>query len=143
MAVNGSNVINGLYGKVWWDGELLVEITSFTANLAINREEVRFNGQMIGDSKMTGMTPSGSMVLKKVYSRVARKIALALKDGKDVRSTLVAKTEDPDAKGTERVALYNVWFNEAILMAFEQGLGSETIPFGFSDFDYPDLIPEN
>jgi len=141
MKVDGTRQINGSYGSVWWDGELLADIESFEAKLSIDRDEVNMAGKVSKDSKMLGWTGEGTMKVKKVYSRAQQKIALAIKAGKDPRSKIVAKLADPQAFGTERVVLYNVWFNEVMLMAFEQKTKlEEDIPFGFSDYDFPDLI---
>ncbi|QMV43742.1 phage tail tube protein [Cohnella cholangitidis] len=139
---NGKRQINGSFGSVWWDGELLADIDSFEAKISIDREEVNMAGSLSKDSKMTGWSGEGTMTVKKVYSRAQRKIALAIKRGEDIRSKIVAKLADPDAYGTERVVLENVWFNEVTLMKFEQKTpGTEDIPFGFSDYNFPDLIP--
>ncbi len=139
--VEGKRLINGTFGSVWWDGELLADIESFEAKITIDREEINMAGSLSKDSKVLGWSGEGTMKLKKVYSRAQKKIAMAIKDGQEVRSKIVAKLADPDAFGTQRVVLYNVWFNEVMLMAFEQKAKlEEDIPFGFSDFDFPDLI---
>ncbi|GAB6086490.1 phage tail tube protein [Alkaliphilus crotonatoxidans] len=141
--LEGSRLINGTFGSVWWDGELLADIESFEAKITIDREEINMAGSLSKDSKMLGWSGEGTLKLKKVYSRAQKKIAMAIKEGRDVRSKLVAKLADPDAYGTQRVVLYNVWFSEVMLMAFEQKAKlEEDIPFGFSDFDFPDLIEE-
>ena len=139
--ITGKRVINGKFGKVWWDGELLAEIQGFESKMTVNREEVPFTGEMAPDSKITGVSMEGTMKLKKVYSRGQRKLVEAYLRGEDPRSTIVAGLDDPDAYGAERVCLGNVWFNEVTLMAFEDGtLGEEEIPFGFTDVKYLDLI---
>ncbi len=139
--VEGKRLINGTFGSVWWDNELLADIESFEAKITIDREEINMAGSLSKDSKVLGWSGEGTMKLKKVYSRAQKKIAMAIKDGQEVRSKIVAKLADPDAFGTQRVVLYNVWFNEVMLMSFEQKAKvEEDIPFGFSDFDFPDLI---
>lgn len=139
--ITGNRVINGKFGKVWWDGELLAEIQGFEAKMTINREEVPFVGEMAPDSKITGVAIEGTMKLKKVFSRGQKKLVEAYLKGEDPRSTIVASLDDPDAYGAERINLSNVWFNEVTLMAFENGtLGEEEIPFGCTDVEYLDLI---
>lgn len=141
--LEGKRLINGTFGTVWWDNELLADIESFEAKITIDREEVNMAGSLAKDSKILGWTGEGTMKLKKVYSRAQKKIAMAIKNGEDIRSKIVAKLADPDAYGTQRVVLYNVWFSEVMLLAFEQKAKlEEDIPFGFSDFDFTDLIEE-
>lgn len=139
--LTGKRTINGKFGKVWWDGELLAEIQGFEAKMSINREEVAFVGEMVPDSKITGVSIEGTLKLKKVYSRGQKKLVEAYLSGKDPRSKIVAGLDDPDAYGAERVSLGNVWFNEVTLMAFENNtLGEEELPFGCTDVEYLDLI---
>lgn len=139
--IKGKNVINGKFGKVWWDGELIAELDGFEVKLTANREEVPMMGEMAPDSKLTGVTLEGTLKFKKMYSRAQKKLAKAFMEGKDPRSQIVASLDDPDAFGAERISLENVWFNEVTLMAFENGtLGQEEVPFGLTDFDFLDLI---
>lgn len=137
----GMKTINGTFGMVYWDGELLFETMSFEANAKIDREDVAMSGSLVADSKIKGIKYEGKMKIKHVYSRGIEKVGNALKKGKDVRSTLVGKLADPDAFGSERIVLYNVWFNELPLMNFEQGkIAEKEFNFGFTDWDMPDLI---
>jgi len=139
--LKGSNQVSGNYGRLWWDGELIAEVESFEAKLSIEREDTGFIGEMAMDSKITGYKGEGSFRVKKFYSRGIEKIAKAVRDGRDPRSELVGRIKDPDGKGTERVVLSNVWFNEVTLMKFERGaLLNEEFSFGFTDFDFPDVI---
>lgn len=139
---DASKVINGTYGTVWVDGELWAEVESFEAKVVISYEDVNFANSGATHKKGTGYAGEGTMTLKKVYSRVQRKVAENLKRGVFPRSTIAGKLADPESYGTERVVLNDVTFNEVMLMKFEQkALGSEEVPFNFSDYDMPDLIP--
>lgn len=135
-------VVNGTYGRVWVDGELWAEVDSFEAKVTISYEDVNFAGEGATYKKATGWAGEGSMTLKKIYSRVQRKMAAAVRKGEYPRCQIVGKVADPDAFGAERVAVNDVTFNEFMLMKFEQKtLGSEEIPFAFSDYDPIDMIP--
>lgn len=138
---DASKVISGTYGTIWVDGELWAEVDSFEAKVTIKYEDVNFANDGATHKKGNGWIGEGSLTLKKVYSRVQRKIAVAVKNGKYPRSQIVGKLADPDAHGTERAVINDVTFNEFNLLKFDQkSLGSEEIPFAFSDFDLPDLI---
>jgi hypothetical protein len=141
--VPGNRQINGRWGQIWWDGELVYEIESFEAKVVANREDVQMAGELDIESKITGLKGEGTMKVKKVYSRGLDKLVKAWTKGTDPRSQLIGKLADPDSYGTERVAINNVWFNEATIMQFEQGQKLEReYPFGFtpSDVTFPDLI---
>jgi len=141
--IPGCRVVSGTYGKVFWDGDLLFEIESFESKVTTDRKDMHFAGDIAADSKMTAIKGDGTMKIKKVFARVQQKLALAFKQGKDPRSQLISSVSDPDAFGTERVVINNVWFTEATLQSFTVGdVTGEDIPFGFgSDYDFPDLIP--
>lgn len=141
--IPGYRQINGSWGQLWWDGELVYEVESFEAKLTPEREDVYQAGSLDVDSKMTALKGEGSFKVKKVFSRGINKLLDAWKNGKDVRCQLIGKLADPDAYGSERCVINNVWFNELTLMQFElkQKLERE-FPFGFtaSDVDFPDTI---
>lgn len=141
--MSGYRQINGSWGQLWWDGELIYEVESFEAKITANREDVPMAGSLDIDSKITSLKGEGSFKVKKVFSRGIKKLLQAWKEGRDVRSQLIGKLADPDAYGSERVVINNVWFNEFTLMQFEMGQKLEReFPFGFtpSDVDFPDTI---
>lgn len=134
-------VINGTYGRVWVDGELWAEVDSFEAKITVNYEDVNFAGEGATFKKGIGWSGEGSMTIKKIYSRVQKKMANDVRKGIYPRFEIVGKLEDPDAHGSERVAIHDVTVNEFLLLKFEQKtLGSEEIPFAFSDYEEVDLI---
>jgi hypothetical protein len=134
-------VMSGTFGTLYWDGEPIFEVNSFEAKLKLNRESVTFAGDMMEDSKLTGLAGEFSFKLKKVFSRGQIKIAQAIKAGKDPRSQFIGKISDPDAYGSERVVLNNCWFGDVTLMSFESGkLLEEELSGGFTDYDFPDTV---
>lgn len=144
--IPGYRVINGTFGQVWWDGDLIFEVSSFEAKITPNREDVQMAGTLDIDSKITGLKGEGSLKIKKVFSRGITKLLNSWKAGNDPRSQLIGKLGDPDTKNKakERAVLDNVWFNELTLMEFETGKVLEReFPFGFtpSDASFPDTIP--
>lgn len=130
------NTINGTYGSIWVDNELWAETDSFTATVNIDYEDVNIAGSLATHKKQTGWNGTGSMTIKKVNSRVATKVANNVKNGTVPRMKIVGKLADPDALGTERVALYDVTFDSFILMNFEQKtVMTQDVAFAFSDYD--------
>lgn len=136
MAMQGRHQINGTWGQLWWDGELIAEISSFEAKVTVNREDVLIG--LSNDSKMVSLTGEGTFSIKKMFSRNKKKMLDAWKKGEDIRTTLTGKVQDPDTpkKQSERVSINNVWFNELVLMQFEKGaLSNEEYSFGFTPQD--------
>ena len=134
-------VMNGKFGMLYWDGEPVYEVDSFEAKLKLDREDVDFVGEMGKDSKLMGYTGEFSFKIKKIFSRGQKKIALAIRDGKDPRAQFIGKVDDPDAYGSERVVLDNCWFSDVTLMNFEVGkFLSDEFSGGFTEFSFPDLV---
>lgn len=133
--VQGKEVMNGTFATLWLDGEEIFEVESCNASITFNRETLTFAGNLDEDSKVVGQAGEGSFVVKKVFSRGLAKMVQMTKDGKDVRSQLISKIQDPDTRGgqAERVSIGNVWFNEFTLIDFEMGSPIENeYPFGFT-----------
>lgn len=134
-------VINGTYGTIWVDGELWAEVDSFEAKITVEYEDIDFANSRAKYRKPIGWTGEGSLTIKKVYSRMQKKMADYIKEGKYVSSTIVGKVADPDAYGSERVVLNDVTFDSFNLLKFEQkALGSEDVAFKFSDYEMIDSI---
>lgn len=133
--------INGTFGAVWVNNEKWLDIQEFEAKVTISYEDVDMAQDLATHKKMNGWAGEGSMTVKKVYSRGAALLANAVKTGVLPDINIVGKLADPDAFGSERVAINEVTFNEFMLMRFEQKtLGTEELPFNFADYDPIDLI---
>lgn len=133
MAISGNRQINGSYGSLWLDNEKVAEILSFEAKVTAERKNVLQAGSNDVDSKIINIKGAGRMRLKKVYTRGINALLDAWKEGKDPRSMISAKVDDPDAFGSERVEISDVWFTEITAMQFEVGqLLEREIPFGFT-----------
>ena len=127
-------VINGTYGEVWVDGEKVAECTSCQLKVAKNKQTVNLCGQFMDDSKATSGSGTGSLTLYKVDSGFIRR-QQGLQDGEDVRCTVISKLRAPDSYGAERVAAYNVSFDDLTLADWEAAkLGTIEAPFTAEDY---------
>ena len=139
--IRSNKQINGTFGSVWVNNEKWLDVDAFEAKVTISYEDVNMSEDLATHKKMTGWAGEGSLTVKKVYSRGAALLANAVKTGVLPEINLVGKLADPDAFGSERVAINDVTFNEFMLMKFEQkALGTEELPFNFADYDPIDLI---
>ena len=92
--VRGNRTLTGSWGEVWVDGEKIFVLQKIEQKVEVNREDVQMG--MNVDSKMTGLKGSGTLSIKKVYSR-AKAVLEKLSAGQDVRCQIIAKLKDPDA----------------------------------------------
>ena len=135
-----SRVISGTWGSVWLDGEAVVETTALQAKFNKNKEKVYLCGQFVTDSKAMSADGTGSITIKKVDSGQLRR-EIDLQKGIDRRYTIISKLADPDAYGAERIALYNVSFDDLTLADWKSNsIGEITLPFTFTRYELLDAI---
>lgn len=140
---SAKRIMSGTWGEVWLDGEYVGECFKCQAKLAFNKQTVNLCGQMAEDVKVTSTKGTGSLGLHKVSSRMANGIGENIQNGKDVRFTVISKLDDPDSYGAERVALYNVSFDELTLADWEAATnGKVECPFTFTKYKFLDVVED-
>lgn len=133
-------VLSGTFGQVWLDGEKVAECSGCQAKISKNKEKIYLCGMLFADHKVMSLEGTGSLTLYKVDSGMIRKQA-AIQDGEDHRFTIVSALQDPDSYGAERVAIYNVSFDDLTLADWERAaVGKITAPFTFTRFELLDTI---
>lgn len=133
--------INGTFGEVYLEGELVREATALKAEISLDFLDVPMCGTLSKHRKVSGHTGNGSITMTKVNSRMAIKLSDHLKKGKTPSFTIISKLDDPDAYGAERVVLKNCQFSTLTLADWTSNqIGTITQPFTFTDWDYIDLI---
>ena len=138
---SAKRVISGTWGEVWLDGDKVSECYGLQAKVSFNKEDIALCGQMASDKKVTSIECTGSLRMHKVTSRMALAIGENIRNGKDVRFTIVSKLKDPDAYGAERVFLSNVSFDDLTLADWEaKSVGKVECPFTFTDYEFLDEI---
>ena len=138
---SAKRVISGTWGEVWLDGDKVSECYGLQAKVSFNKEDIALCGQMASDKKVTSIECTGSLRMHKVTSRMALAIGENIRNGKDVRVTIVSKLKDPDAYGAERVVLSNVSFDDLTLADWEaKSVGKVECPFTFTDYEFLDEI---
>ena len=141
MAVEAKRICNGTFGEAWVDDELFGECYKAQAKVELSKEEIKQCGTWFTDNKVVGCKGTGSLTLYKVNTRLANKISEAINNKKDVRFTVISKLADPDAYGSERVALYGVSFDDLTLFDWEAQKPAESEhPFTFTSYKYLDQI---
>lgn len=138
---SAKRVANGAYGTLWLDNELVGECYGMQAKMSVTKEDIQIPGSMMTDTKIKSIKGTGALKLYKTNSRMASKVSKAMKDGRDLRYTIISKLDDPDSYGAERVAVKGVSFDDLILADWESGTpGKMDVPFTFTDYEYLDMI---
>ena len=135
-----SRVISGTFGSLWMEGEVIAECTAFQAKFNKNKEKIYLCGQFVSDTKAMSADGTGSITIKKVDSGQLQREA-DLQKGVDRRYTLIGKLADPDSYGAERIAVYNVSFDDLTLADWKANTAGEiTLPFTFTRYELLDVI---
>lgn len=138
-----SQVINGTFGKVWLDNQLVFEARALEASVEIQMEAVPQAGKLADGQKMVGFSGSGTLRMHKVTSRGLRLLSASIKQGVNPEFEILSELADPAALGAERVLLKGVQFTTLPLANWEgKALGEEELPFTFTDWEAVDLIKE-
>lgn len=138
---SAKRVISGTWGEVWLDSDKVSECYGLQAKVGFNKEDIALCGQMASDKKVTGIDCTGSLRMHKVNSRMAQVIGQYIRNGRDIRFTVISKLNDPDAYGAERVVLKNVSFNDLTLADWEaKSPGKVESTFTFTDYEFLDMI---
>lgn len=140
-AMNSNKVLSGTHGKLWVDSDKMSNVKSFEAKISGDFEELAVSEKMSKQYKYMGSNIEGTIVLHKIDSYIAAKVAEGFRTGNFPDIAIVAAIEDPAAYGYERVQLTGVKFTELTLMKFEAGaVGEEEVPFTAEDFVFLDQI---
>lgn len=138
---NAKRVINGTFGKLYFEGKLLAHAYKFQLKDSYTREKVPLCGGLRQGHKLTQIEGTGSIGMYKVNSMLATEYGERVRRGEDPELTLMGCLEDPDSYGKECVAASGVQFDDLTIMDWEAGvLGKIECPFTFSDYEFIDTI---
>lgn len=136
------NAINGTHGGVWFEDEKLQEVKAFQAKDEYKKEEIQRCGVMGIGYKIVSVDGKGSITINKINSKFIKKIGNEVRvNGKTPTFTIIGGLSDPDSLGAERIAFYNVVFDDLTLFDFEVAKNGEIeAPFTYEYYDLLDTI---
>jgi hypothetical protein len=142
-ALDSFRTINGTYGSVYEDGEWLTNFNKMTAQVEIQKSELKLSGDRWIRHKVTGLKGTGTITGLKVTSRMTQLNQDVTLDNraKTTRTELISKIDDPEAFGAERIRLKNVIFDRLHLAEWEAGVViPEELAFTFEEWEPLDPI---
>lgn len=143
MALRSRDIISGKEGRLFLDGEEILEIKTFTATVEKEKESIPIMGRRFAGHKTSGVSGSGDATLHKVTSRFARLMKEYVDTGRDAYFTLQAVLDDKTSgRGRERVVLYEVNFDSVQIanLDVDSAALEESVPFTFEGFDLPETL---
>ena len=141
MAEVVNKILRGTFGRLWAQGKRLANVKSFEAKATLKYEAVEINGELCEPQRYLGYSLAGTIVVHKTDTYLVNLILNGMVTGSMPPIKLVGRLADPDANGSERVEIYDVTFDEATLMQFENAtVSEESVPFKAGGFRYLDKI---
>lgn len=139
--LRSQNVIAGTFGAVWVNDEEWLHVTKFEAKVTGEYEDVLMAGRLTTGRKYMGWTGEGTITVNKVNSTITKMLGENFKKGIVPEIKIVARLDDPNAYGAERVEILDVTFNEFMLLNFEvKAKMEEEVPFSFEDYNLIDTV---
>lgn len=139
--MNSQSVLLGSYGKLFINNVRVAEIKSFELKASMNYQDILVNGNLITQSKYTGSTLTGTLVLHKINSFNIKLVKDAIKTGVMPSIKFMGELDDPNVDGSEAVEVTDVMFDEATLLSFANGeVREESTAFRAGDFNYLSTI---
>ncbi len=139
--MEAGKIINGSFGKVWFNDTELGNIKSFEAKMKAKYEDIDIANELGDDKKFIGYSITGTMVLHKTDSTIAKAVFDSWNEGATPTLTIVAKNADPSADGDEKISLTGVTIDELTLLKIEQKKAlEEEVPFCAKKVEYIDQI---
>lgn len=137
--LNAALVRSGTWGQVWLDGELMAECYGCQIKVNKSKDDVARCRTLINGKKMTAVSITGTVRIYNATSRMIQLEAEAIKQGKDLRHTIISDLDDPDNPNNQRIAVKGVSFDDLTLADWEAAkLGQIEIPFTAEDYEILD-----
>ena len=144
QSFNAQQVMSGTQGEVWINGKYMAQVNAFKAEIKLIKEEVNQVKRMGKQYKTTGWEGTGNVKMNHVSSFFMALMADNVRNGRQTVCTIIAKLDDPDAVGAERIVIRDATFDKLTLMDWEaKKLTEDDYDFTFTDFDTLDTASDD
>ena len=134
--LNAAEVRSGTWGQLWLDGDQVAEAYGCQIKVNKTKEDVARCRTLINGKKMTAVAITGTVRIYNATSRLIQLEGEALKQGIDLRHTIISNLDDPDNPSNQRIAVKGVSFDDLTLADWQAAqLGQIEAPFTAEDFD--------
>ena len=137
--LNAAEVRSGTWGSLWLDGEQVAECYGCQIKVNKTKDDVTRCRTLVAGKKMTAVSITGTIRIYNATSRLIKLEAEALKQGKDLRHTIISNLDDPDNADNQRIAVKGVSFDDLTLADWQAAqLGQIEAPFTAEDYTVMD-----
>ena len=133
--LNAAEVRSGTWGELWLDGEQVAECYGCQIKVNKTKDDVTRCRTLVAGKKQT----AGTIRIYNATSRLIKLEAEALKQGKDLRHTIIINLDDPVNADNQRIAVKGVSFVDLTLADWQAAqLGQIEAPFTAEDYTVMD-----
>ncbi|WP_113675461.1 phage tail tube protein [Vallitalea guaymasensis] len=139
--MNDLEPLQGQWGQLWINGDLIQETTGFNAKYKALMKDYLTCGENTNHSVMVGKDGDGNIEMNKINSRMLKLLIDSWNKGTNPKFTLISNISSKDERGEERIALYGVQFTELDLANWKSGEFCKTSqPFKFEKAELLDSL---
>ncbi len=136
-----NKVLTGSSGNLWFNGQLLANLSKIEAKVKGNFESIDFCGDNATYSRYNGWSGEGTITVKKVDSTIWKICVDAYKNGVMPDIKLISSLTDKATGKSEKASIEGVVITEFLLAGFEsKKIIEEEFPFNFGDFEAIETI---
>lgn len=134
-----TRVRNGDWGQLWLDGEQVAECRACQIKVNKDKQDVPRCGTLVSGKKLTGVSITGSVTIYNATSRLIKAEGEAVRQGRDLRHTIISLLNDPDNPQPQRIVVRGVSFDDVTLADWAAAqLGEIEAPFTGEDYEILD-----
>ncbi|MWC26633.1 phage tail tube protein [Paenibacillus sp. MMS18-CY102] len=131
----GNQVVTGNDATVWINDSIWPDVKSVEYKMAGEFEDITFLGDPRTYKRYLGFGGEGTLTLNKMFSRGASILGKAFKTGIMPDVKIVVKIANKSTGKSERAILKGVVFSDFGASTEAKAVGTEELPFTFSDYD--------
>ncbi|MDN4093575.1 phage tail tube protein [Brevibacillus agri] len=135
-----NGVVSGNDCIVWLNGEILDDLKQFEWKVTLDFADVNYLNDPRTYKKYQGFSGEATLTFNKTRSRGATLLKDAIKSGTMPDIKIVTKLENKSTGKAERAVFTGITFNEFGASSEAKTVGEESLPFSFSDIDFPELM---
>jgi len=140
MAMKSTETVSGTFGKLYENGEWLMNVYGVELGGEINYEDVKRSGTRAKGKKALDYDLTGTIKSYHVNNNFIKRIAQILDDKKGAFVTeLIVEVADPEnpAMAGEKIRVKNVQFTNLPVLSYEHGsLVEQELQFVYEGFEY-------
>lgn len=140
MLDKNNGVISGNDCIVWLNGEICDDIKQFEYKVTLDFADVNYLNDPRTYKKYQGFTGEGTLTFNKMQSRGAKLLKDAIKSGIMPDVKIVSKLDNKSTGKAERTVFSGITFSEFGASSEAKAVSEESLPFSFSDIDFPELM---